>query len=100
MFTGQGTVRPAPTMRNASTPHGPPLPLPELMDGLHRKDDPAGAQGNGLGGRIYWLDWQHKFDYVLIEHFGTPPAALPGVLRLVATSPVADLYRIDNSVSQ
>ena len=99
MFTGQGTVRPAPAMRNSSTPHGPPLSLAELKDGLGRKDDPAGAQGNGLGGRIYWLGWQDKFDYVLIEHFGTRPTALPSVLRLVATSPVADLYRIDNSVS-
>jgi hypothetical protein len=95
LFTGQGTVRPAPTMRTSSTPHGPPLSMDELMDGFGRKDDPAGDQGNGLGGRIYWLGWEDKFDYVLIEHFGTRPGALPRVLRLVATSSAADLYRID-----
>lgn len=99
LFTGQGTVRPAPAMRTSSTPHGPPLSLSELMDGFGRKDDPAGDQGNGLGGRIYWLDWQDKFDYVLIEHFGTRPVAVPNILHLVATSPVADLYRIDNTIS-
>ena len=97
LFTGQGTVRPAPAMRASSTPYGPPLSVADLMDGLGRTDDPAGDTGDGMGGRVYWLGWQGKFDYVLIEHFGSRPAVPPGVLRLVASSSVADLYRIDQT---
>jgi hypothetical protein len=99
LFTGQGTVRPVPALRASSTPYGAPLPLSDLTDGLNRKDDVGGDKGDGLGGRIYWLGWQDKFDYVLVEHFGSRPAALPGVLRRVATSSVADLYRIDKAAS-
>jgi hypothetical protein len=66
---------------------------------LGRRDDPAGDKGNGEGLRIYWMGWENKFNYVLIRHFGNRPAALPANLRLVATSSVADLYRIDRTIS-
>lgn len=99
LFTGATIVSPAPALLASSTPTGPPLHLSDLMYGLGRKDDPAGDEGNGQGGRLYWLGWDTKFDYVLIRHFGNRPAMLPPNLRLVATSSVADLYRIDRSVS-
>ncbi len=99
LFTGLATVRPAPELRASSTPLGDPLRLADLRDGLGRRDDPAGDKGNGEGLRIYWMGWENKFDYVLIRHFGNRPAALPANLRLVATSSVADLYRIDRTIS-
>jgi len=99
VFTGLSTVRPAPALKTSSTPNGPPLHMADLDDGFGRNDDSTGDNANGRGGRIYWLGWEAKFDYVLIEHFGNRPARLPSVLRLTATSPVADLYRIDTTVS-
>jgi hypothetical protein len=99
LFTGLSIVRPAPELKASSTPAGPPLNMSDLAEGFGRKDDPTGDNANGSGGRIYWLGWETKFDYVLIEHFGNRPEAPPGVLRLVATSSVADLYRIDKTVS-
>ena len=47
----------------------------------------------------YLTDWKDKFDYVLVLHFGNRSAVLPRILQLTATSPVADLYRIDGTVS-
>jgi hypothetical protein len=98
LFSGLSTVHMAPAMQAASTPNGHPLRLSDLTEGLGRKDDTAGARGDGEGRRVYWWGWETKFDYVLIEHFGSPPAALPANLRPVATSPVADLYRIERTV--
>jgi hypothetical protein len=98
LFTGLGTVRPAPELRAASTPNDSPLSLSELADGLGRSDAPAEDLPNGRGGRIYWWGWDHKFDYVLILHFDSRSAAVPGILQRVATSSAADLYRINPSV--
>ena len=99
LFTNFTTVRPTPELRDSSTPTGVALSLPDLVDGLGRRDGPAGAtKGDGLGKRIYWFGWEDKFDYVLIQHFGNRPATLPANLRQVATSSVADLYRIDKTI--
>jgi hypothetical protein len=98
LFTGLGTVRPAPELRAASTPNDSPLSLSELADGLGRSDAPAEDLPNGRGGRIYWWGWDHKFDYVLVLHFDSSSAAVPGILQRAATSSVADLYRINPSV--
>ncbi len=98
LFTGLSTVRPAPELRDSSTPNGRPISLSDLADGLGRRDGPAGAESSGTGQRIYWLGWEAKFDYVLIEHFDNRPSMLPANLRQVATSSVADLYRIDNTI--
>jgi hypothetical protein len=95
LFTGLGTVRPTAGIRASITPTGVPLPLSRLVDAMGLRDDPAGDTPDGGGGRIYWLGWEEKFDYVLIQHFGNRPATVPANLRLVATSPVADLYRIE-----
>jgi hypothetical protein len=45
------------------------------------------------------MGWENKFDYVLVQHFGHPPVDLPGNLVLVTPSPVADLYRIDRTIT-
>jgi hypothetical protein len=99
LFTGLATVHPAPELRASSTPNDAPLSLKKLMSGLGITDDPSQDQGTGTGGRIYWRGWEHKFDYVLVLHFGNRSAVLPRILQLTATSPVADLYRIDGTVS-
>lgn len=95
LFTGLTAVRPALALQASSTPHGSPLRLSDLTDGLGRRDDPAGETGDGAGRRIYWMGWETKFDYVLIQHFGSRSTALPANLRLVSTSSVADLYKIE-----
>ena len=41
------------------------------------------------------MGWENKFDYLLYEHFGHRSPALPVNVRLVSTSSVADLYRIE-----
>jgi hypothetical protein len=95
LFTWFMTVRPTPAMLASSTPVGSPLDLSDIQAGFGRKDSPGAPQGDGLGGRVYWMGWEHKFDYLLYEHFGRRPAALPGNVRLVSSSSVADLYRIE-----
>jgi hypothetical protein len=95
LFTWSMTVRPAPAMLASSTPLGSPLSLSDLRAGFGRRDDPGAAQGDGLGGRVYWMGWENKFDYLLYEHFGHRSAALPDNVRLLSASSVADLYRIE-----
>jgi hypothetical protein len=97
LFTWFMTVRPAPAMLASSTPVGSPLSLSDIQAGFGRKDSPGKPQGDGLGGRVYWMGWENKFDYLLYEHFGHRPPALPGAVRLVSASPVADLYRIERA---
>jgi hypothetical protein len=99
LFTGLATVHPVPELRSSSTPNGMALDIAALNAGLGRTDDPSSDQATGAGGRIYWLGWEHKFDYVLALHFGSGPAVMPKILQMVATSPVADLYRIDQPVT-
>jgi len=99
LFSGIITVRVVPELRRSSSPNGWRYPsLADLVDGYGRRDDPAAALADGFGGRIYWLGWETKFDYVLVEHYGRRPAALPANLLPVAASAVADLYRIDAAI--
>ena len=97
LFTSITTVRPAAAMLASSTPFGSPLSLSDLQAGFGRKDEPGAAQGDGLGGRVYWMGWENKFDYLLYEHFGHRSPTLPANVRLVSTSPIADLYRIEGT---
>ncbi len=60
--------------------------------------DPTGDLPSGKGGRVYWMGWERHFDYVLVMHYGSTPTGLPKVLRLVSSSPVADLYEIDRGL--
>jgi hypothetical protein len=99
LFSGIITVRVVPELRRSSSPNGWRYPsLADLADGYGRRDDPAVDLADGFGGRIYWWGWETKFDYVLVEHYGRRPASLPANLRPVATSAVADLYRIDAAI--
>jgi hypothetical protein len=93
-FTVLSTVWPAPGLMNSSTPNGHPLYMSDLVHGLGRKDDPVLKEGELQAPREYWDGWETKFDYVLVQHFGSKAEALPVNLRQVASSPVADLYRI------
>ena len=95
LFSGIMTVEPKPEFRLSSTPSGSPPDLAQFLDG-YRVASPTTDIPDGLGGRIYWLGWERNFDYVLVTHYGSqpPPIKLPDVLRLVASSDVADLYAI------
>ena len=96
LFTGLGTVKPKPELKNLSTPDGYPYPeLADLVRGYGKAVDLSVDIPSGKGGRNYWLGWEHNFDYVLVMHYGMRPARLPEVLRLAASSNVADLYAID-----
>jgi hypothetical protein len=97
VFTNNTILHIAPSLRASSTPIGQAPRISDLADGLGRSDTPGVDQADGMGGRVYWLGWEKKFDYVLILHRGVAPAMLPPNLRQVATSPVATLYRIVNS---
>jgi len=95
LFTGLSTVEPSRAMRASATPNGAPYPdLAQLVAGYQKLDDPNSDIPSGFGGRVYWLGWERKFDYVLVLHYGRRPNALPGHLRLVDSSEVADLYEI------
>ena len=97
LFTSFMTVRPAAAMLASSSGGGSPLSLADLQSGFGRKDDPGAPQGDAYGGRVYWMGWENKFDYLLYEHFGHRSPTLPLNLRLVSASPVADLYRIEGT---
>ena len=98
LFTFMTTVRTRPEMLRSSTPSGAPLPhLDTFLDGYGQQDPVDDELNDGLGGRIYWLGWEKKFDYVLIEHFGKHPNSLPPTLQPVAASDVVDLFRIVKS---
>ena len=98
LFTGLGTVKPKPELEMLSTPDGDPYPgLADLVDGYGKSADPSVDIPSGEGGRIYWWGWERNFDYVLVMHYGMRPTKLLDVLRLVASSDVADLYAIDKS---
>jgi hypothetical protein len=90
-----GVVHPKPEFKMISTPRGHPYPnVAQLVDGYGQVFDPHADISDGLGGRIYWLGWQRNFDYVLVMHYRSRPASLPGILQLVASSNIADLYAI------
>ncbi len=96
LFTGLGTVKPKPELKMLSTPDGYPYPdLAGLVRGYGKAVDSSVDIPSGGGGRGYWLGWERNFDYVLVMHYGMRPARLPEVLRLAASSNVADLYAID-----
>jgi hypothetical protein len=88
------TVKPRPEFIQMSSPIGLYPDATQLNRG-YGSDDPSQDISSGEGGRIYWLGWERKFDYVLVMHFGIRPTALPKILKLIAYSNVADLYAID-----
>ena len=95
LFTGLGTVKPTYELRASSTQNGFPYPtLDQFVDGYNNITNSTEDIPSGIGGRVYWLGWERKFDYVLVMHYGNRPRTLPKILRLVASSEVADLYAI------
>lgn len=94
LFSGLLIVNPRAAMQDSSSPHGEPVRVRDLFAGLSpgaiglKKDD-------GQGRRLYWLGWPRKFDYVLLQHYGAPPGALPSNLKPVATSRTVNLYRVE-----
>jgi hypothetical protein len=96
LFTSAITiVHPKSEFKKLSTPRGDPYPdVAQLLEGYGRAFDPQADIADGLGGRIFWLGWERNFDYVLVMHYGNRPKRLPGVLQLVASSNIADLYAI------
>jgi len=93
LFTSATAMQVRPAMQNSISPNGIAIGYEELKEGI-----PPAPRGPlppfSFGGQKYWLGWPDKFDYVLIVHFGTAPAALPPMLALVAARGVAALYRV------
>jgi hypothetical protein len=94
LFTGVTVVHLQPGYEALATPHGHPVSLAALDEGLRRADEAHLTPDDGAGRRIYWFGWSEKFDYLLWAHFGAPVDGLPANLELVATSATANLYRI------
>ena len=94
LFANLGTVHVRPSMLGLASTNGLWLNASHLIQGFGRLDDPQQPTLDGNGGRIFWLGWEHKFDYLLVIHFGASVANLPGPLRLVGHNAVGDLYRI------
>lgn len=97
LFNGLTTVRVRPAFRTSSTPNGLPVSPEELWQGMSAPVTPDNDLGDGNGGRIYWIDWPHHFDYVLVQRFGADPPKLPPILRLVTHGADMDLYEIGNA---
>ena len=93
LFTGFMTVHPRASVADASTPSGRPIDIRELNDGLSNPGTPGDHIPDGNGGRVYWNGWPRKFDFLLVQHTAIR-SPLPPVVQLVASSEVADLYRI------
>ena len=97
LFTGTTIVSPAPQLLRSSTPAGLPPSVSELMVSLDHSGTSSGPQFDDAGHYIYWSRWEDMFDYILIRHLGNRAEVSLPYLRLVATSSIADLYRIDKS---
>ncbi len=100
LFIGNTPVVPRAGLRDSSSSISSAIDLGQLWDGYKRGDPPGGAPVFGWGGRMYWLGWVGKFDYVLVEHFGAAVGGLPGVLRRVSKGAVADLYAVDGGAGR
>ena len=93
LFTGEVVVKPAPALKASSTLWVTYPDLDQFLDG-YVSGDPIGDIPTGVKGRVYWYGWERKFDYVLVMHYGKRPTVLPAIVKLVASSEVADLYSI------
>ena len=95
LFSGLSTVHVRPEYRMSSTPNGLPITPSQLAAGAIETDSPGVERSNGNGGgRFYHFGWKQKFDYVLVQRFGTPAGPMPANLVLVVRAPDMDLYRI------
>ena len=94
LYSGLTTVRPRREFLNSSTPQGHPITLSDLTSSFQYHGGSV-MRYDGQGRRIYWLGWQDKFDYVLLQHFGGRTGILPSVLVPIATSSTVTLYRIE-----
>ena len=97
LYSALTTVKPVAVMRDSSTPTGGMIPWARFVDGYRKPSDPAVEKPDGDGGRVYWLGWETKFDYVLVQHFGGRPDDVPPNLVLKTRSDTLDLYAIDNT---
>jgi hypothetical protein len=94
LFTGTTPLQVRPALRNSASPIAEAVSEAQLAEGLMQNDPPGGPPGYGWGGHVYWLGWPHKFDYLLVQHFGCAGFQPPAVVTLVERSAIADLYRI------
>ena len=73
-----------------------PIPPEVLAESADPAAPAAGAVALVLWGwaRPYWLDWPHRFDYVVHVHWGHPGDLLPERLSRVARGSYFDIYRV------
>ena len=93
-FTGVTAIQVKPAMLKSASMNSAPVTFAQLEQGFRERTPPDPLPPFGDGGQQYWLGWPEKFDYVLIDHFGARHGGLPACLRPVATSSVADLFKV------
>jgi len=94
LLTGATPVVTRPAYRTASSPNAGPITMAQFRDGASRQDPAGPLASYGYGGNVYWLGWQHKFNYVLIMNYGADEGTLPAGLRLVAQNEIGALYQV------
>jgi hypothetical protein len=94
LFVGTAPLWLRPSMADSAS-QGEKYPdFAQLADGYVRSAPQGDLPAAGIGGQMYWLDWPHKFDYVLIMNFGGIIPALPPILKHAAGDSVAQLYKV------
>ena len=73
---------------------GRPVTRDELRAGADREYARTTPRANQYGSSRYWLNWQHRFDYAVVIHFGKSVNPYPDLLRPVAHGSFFDIYRI------
>jgi len=89
------SIAAAPALRSIDTPHGHPMPLPNLIEGLDPVKGPAMlGEVDPEGRHNYWGDWPSHYDYAIELSFGAHPE-LPAQLKLLKSGQIFNIYRID-----
>jgi hypothetical protein len=97
LFTGFSTVHTHDVLHNSSSSLVRPVPVRNLFSGLDMHDDLVTRDGV-RGQRSYWLGWEDKYDFVLLQHFGAGAGTLPQGLTLIASSDTMNLYRVNKQL--
>ena len=94
LFTGFTTIHTHDVPRNSSFPLIRPVPVKNLFSGLDMHGDLVTRDGV-RSQRNYWIDWEDKYNFVLLQHSGAGAGTLPQSLTLIASSDTMNLYRIN-----
>ncbi len=94
VFVGYTQLSLKPEWRIYGWPSARPVTMAQLADGAAHGDPPGGPPPYGPGGRVYWLGWPKKFDYLLVTSFGCKDFAPPPGLTFVKGNEIGSVWRI------